>query len=128
LIRHFPDERGFMDRLLIDDGNFQDEIAASSGLFVIDFWAPWCGPCHVLAPTIERLADDYQGSVRVAKLNVDVSPMIASRFGVRSIPSVLFFQDGELVDTVVGVVPYAALAARIERHLKAATAGSRAAE
>lgn len=118
-----------MDRLRgIDDGTFQDELAASPGLFVIDFWASWCGPCHVLAPTIERLADEYQGSARVAKLNVDESPITASRFGVRSIPSVLFFQDGELVETVVGVVPYAALAARIERHLKAASAGSRAAE
>jgi len=112
----------------MDDGTFQNEIAASPGLLVIDFWAPWCGPCHVLAPTIERLAANYQGSVRVAKLNVDESPITASRLRVRSIPSVLFFQDGELVDTVVGAVPYEALAARIEGHLKVASGGDREAK
>jgi len=103
----------------VDDGTFAKEIEGASGVAVVDFWAPWCGPCRILGPTIEQLAEDYEGRARVAKLNVDDSPATAGRFGVRSIPTVLFFRDGQHVDTVVGLVPRAALAERIELHLGA---------
>jgi thioredoxin 1 len=103
----------------IDDDTFA-QIEEAPGVAVIDFWAPWCGPCRILGPTIERLAAEYEGRVRVAKLNVDESPVTARRFAVHAIPSVLFFQDGELVDRIVGVVPQAALSARIDQLLETA--------
>jgi thioredoxin 1 len=104
----------------IDDTTFAAEVDRATGVSVVDFWAPWCAPCRILGPSIEQLAGEYEGRAKVAKLNVDESPETARRFGVRSIPSVLFFRDGELVDTVVGLVPRSDLAARIDRYLEVA--------
>ena len=101
----------------ITDDSFNDEIGGHDGVAVVDFWATWCGPCQIIAPYIEQLADEYDGKVKVGKVDVDSNQSIAMRFNVRSIPSVLVFKDGEHVDTVVGAVPKAALVDRIEAHL-----------
>lgn len=101
----------------ITDGNFADEIEGHDGLSMIDFWAEWCGPCRIVAPIVDELASEFADKVRVAKLDVDENQGTAIRFGVRSIPSILFFKNGEHVDTVVGAVPKAHLQQKIEQHL-----------
>lgn len=104
----------------VTDASFADEVEAASGLVVVDFWAPWCGPCRAVAPVIEQLAQEYAGRVRFAKLNVDESPRTAARYGIRSIPTIGVFRDGEPVDGVVGAVPRQQLAGMIEQHLTVA--------
>ena len=102
----------------ITDQNFTEEIDTQDGLSVVDFWAAWCGPCRLVAPIVEKLAEDYaEEGLRVGKLDVDQNQEIASRFGVRSIPTILFFKDGELVDQVIGLVPRTQLEELIQKHL-----------
>lgn len=101
----------------VTDDSFAADVEQSPGLVLVDFWATWCGPCQIIAPTLERLAGEYAGRMRVAKLDVDENPRIMMRFGVRSIPSVLFFKDGKHVDTVVGAVPRGTLESKIQQHL-----------
>ena len=101
----------------VNDETFAAEVEGASGLILVDFWAPWCGPCKIIAPTLERLAEEYRGTATIIKLNIDESPATARRFGVRSIPSILFFNDGLHVDTVIGAASQAVLAVSIERHL-----------
>ena len=84
---------------------------------LVDFWATWCGPCQIIAPVIEQMADEYEGRLKVAKLDVDANQRTAMQYGVRSIPTVLLFKDGKLVDSVVGAVPKALLVEKVERHL-----------
>jgi thioredoxin 1 len=103
----------------VTDANFQSEIADNNGLAMVDFWADWCGPCRLIAPFVEQLADQYAGQVKVGKLDVDANQRTAAQFGVRSIPTVLFFKDGQLVDQVVGAVPKPALDRKIQEHLTA---------
>lgn len=99
------------------DANFDKEVLKSDKLSVIDFWAPWCGPCIALGPTIEGLAKDYEGKVNVGKVNVDENPNLSVRYGVTSIPCVLFIKDGEVVDKQVGAAPKSAFEKRIKNHL-----------
>jgi thioredoxin 1 len=102
----------------VTDQNFGDEIENSAGLTIIDFWAAWCGPCQMVAPIVADLAKEYQEQgLRVGKLDVDQNPSIASKFGIRSIPSILFFKDGRHVDTVVGAVPKPFLEAKVNEHI-----------
>ena len=101
----------------VTDDNFQSEIAGSGNLAMVDFWAAWCGPCRMIAPIVEQLAEEYKGQVTVGKLDVDANQRTASQFNVRSIPTILFFKDGKLVDTVVGAVPRPALEQKIKQHL-----------
>ena len=102
----------------ITDDNFADEIEQGEGLYMVDFWAVWCGPCRLVAPIVEELAEEYKGKgLKVGKLDVDTNPQTSVRFSVRSIPSILFFKDGALVDTVVGAVPRPHLEERIQQHL-----------
>ena len=101
---------------LTDDG-FDQDIGDHKGLAIVDFWATWCGPCQIIAPVIEQLAQEYEGKLRVGKLDVDANQQTAVRYNVRSIPSILFFKDGKLVDTIVGAVPKAALVEKIQKHL-----------
>jgi thioredoxin 1 len=101
----------------ITDDNFASEIEGVDGLALVDFWAAWCGPCRMVAPIVEQLASDYEGKLKVGKLDVDANIRTASRFNVRSIPSILFFKDGKLVDTVVGAVPKPVLERKLQQHL-----------
>jgi thioredoxin 1 len=104
--------------ITVTDDSFTDQVEASKGLVIIDFWAVWCGPCRLIAPIMKDLADEYQGrGVTVGKLDVDHNPRVAARFGVRSIPSILFFKDGTHVDTVVGAVPKPFLERKIQEHM-----------
>lgn len=101
----------------ITDDNFANEIEGTDGLALVDFWAAWCGPCRMVAPIVEQLATDYEGKLKVGKLDVDANIRTASRFNVRSIPSILFFKDGKLVDTVVGAVPKPVLERKLQEHM-----------
>jgi thioredoxin 2 len=104
----------------VTDGDFESTVLRASTPVLVDCWADWCGPCHMLAPTIDALARDYAGNVLVAKLDVDANPVTAAKFDVRSIPTLLLFQDGRLVDRLVGVQPRGAIDARLRALLPAA--------
>ena len=102
----------------VTDRNFGDEIESTEGLSMVDFWAAWCGPCRMVAPIVAALAETYaEQGLKVGKLDVDSNPATASRFGIRSIPSILFFKDGKHVDTVIGAVPKPFLEAKINEHI-----------
>ena len=103
--------------ITVNDKNFDAEVLQSNIPVLVDFWAEWCGPCKVVGPTIEALAYDYKGKVKVAKLNVDSSPEAAGRFGVRSIPTLIVFKDGKAQEVAVGAKPKGQLAALIDRYL-----------
>ena len=104
----------------VTDADFGTEVEGQKGLTVVDFWATWCGPCRMIAPILEQLVDEYDGKVTVAKLDVDANPRAAARFGVRSIPTLLFFKDGKLVDQVIGAVPKSIIEAKLQMHASAA--------
>ncbi|WML30515.1 thioredoxin [Neobacillus sp. OS1-32] len=99
----------------ITDQNFSAEI--SSGLVLVDFWAPWCGPCKMIAPVLEELDAEMGDKVKIKKLDVDDNPQTASNFGVMSIPTLLVFKNGEVVDKVVGFQPKEALASVLQKHI-----------
>ncbi|MGH7699587.1 MAG: thioredoxin [Gemmatimonadales bacterium] len=101
----------------VTDDSFAQEVEQHQGLVLVDFWATWCGPCHMVAPILEQIATEYAGRVRVAKLDVDANQRTMMRFNVRSIPSILFFKDGRHVDTIVGAYPKAQFVQKIEQHL-----------
>ncbi len=84
------------------DQNFEDEVIKSNTPALVDFWAPWCAPCRIVSPIIEELAKEYEGKLKVGKVNVDENPNSASRFGIMSIPSIVFFKKGEVVKTMIG--------------------------
>ena len=96
------------------DDNFDAEVLGSDQPVLVDFWATWCGPCRVIAPTIEEIAGDYAGRAKVVKLDVDNNPQSAMKYGIRSIPSLIFFKDGKPVDQMVGVVPKNVLAQKLD--------------
>ena len=100
--------------------NFTRDVINSSHPVLVDFWAPWCGPCRVLAPTIEELAVEFDGQATVGKVNVDDNPHLAAQYGIRSIPTVLLFQEGQVVDQTVGVVPKQVLAEKLRALVSAA--------
>ena len=102
----------------ITDANFS-EVTGQPGLSMVDFWAVWCGPCRMVAPIVEQLADEYAGQVTVGKLDVDNNQRSAAQFNVRSIPTILFFKGGQVVDQVIGAVPRPALENKIKQLLAA---------
>ncbi|HKV51997.1 MAG TPA: thioredoxin [Gemmatimonadaceae bacterium] len=111
--------------LAVTDSTFENEIEKHDGLAVVDFWATWCGPCRAIGPVLEQLAVEYVGKAKVAKLDVDANQKTAMRFNVRSIPAILFFKNGKLVDTVIGAVPKAKLASKFQEHGVTETASAK---
>jgi thioredoxin 1 len=102
----------------ITDSNFQDVVIDAGKPAVIDFWAEWCGPCRMLTPIVKELSTEYEGRVVVGKVDVDSNPGISAKYGIRNIPTLLFFKDGQVVDKQVGVVPKGSLVAKIDALLK----------
>ncbi len=103
----------------VSDADFGQVVLGADRLAIVDLWADWCGPCHMLAPTIERLAAEYDGRVLVTKLDVDENPATSGRYDVRGIPTVLFIRDGKEIDRMVGVQSYVSFANRINHYLEA---------
>jgi len=101
----------------LSSSSFQTEIADYKGAAVVDFWAPWCGPCRMMTPIIDNLSVKLAGKVKIAKVNVDDSPEIAAKFNVSTIPTIIFFKDGKAVHTTIGVVPEAELENQIKANL-----------
>ena len=99
--------------LEITDGNFEDNVTNSDKPIVVDFWAEWCGPCKMIAPIMEQLAAEHADKFKVGKLNVDDNRETAMKYGIRSIPTLLVFKDGEVADQIIGVLPKNALQAKI---------------
>jgi thioredoxin 1 len=100
----------------VSDANFDAEVVNSAQPTLVDFWAPWCGPCRAIAPVVEELAGSYQGKVNVRKMNVDDNQQTASKFGIRAIPTLLMFKNGQVVDQVVGAVPRQKLEDMMAKH------------
>ena len=103
--------------LTFSDGDFNKSVLESPTPVLVDFWATWCGPCHVMAPTVDSLASEYEGRIGVGKVNVDENPEIAERFGIRSIPTLLLFKEGKVVDGAIGVADKKRLTELLEKHV-----------
>jgi thioredoxin 1 len=101
----------------LTDANFEEEVLKSDIPVLVDFWAIWCAPCRLIAPIVEELSEEYAGKLKVGKLDVDNNQNTAIRFGIRSIPTLLFFKNGEAVDTVIGAVPKDELVKKVEEVL-----------
>lgn len=101
----------------VSDGDFDEKVIKGKGLVLVDFWAEWCGPCRMVAPILDELAGEYEGKITVTKLNVDENREIAARFGIRSIPTILFFKDGSQVEQVIGALPKSSIKSKIQQHL-----------
>ena len=101
----------------VTDSTFKQEVLDSQVPVLVDFWAPWCGPCRMVAPVVEEIAQQYDGQIKVVKLNTDENPNVASQYGIRSIPTLMIFKGGERVDMVVGAVPKTTLSNTLEKYL-----------
>ena len=98
----------------VNDKNFEDEVIKSSMPVMVDLWAPWCGPCRMVAPVVEKLSNEYNGKVKFCKMNVDESPATPTKYRVMSIPTLLFFKGGKVIDTVIGAVPERTLKSKLD--------------
>ncbi|MGF1478863.1 MAG: thioredoxin [Cyanophyceae cyanobacterium] len=101
----------------VTDSSFKEDVLESDVPVLVDFWAPWCGPCRMVAPVVDEISEQYEGKVKVVKLNTDENPNIASQYGIRSIPTLMIFKGGQRVDMVVGAVPKTTLANTLEKYL-----------
>ena len=102
----------------ITDTNFEEEVLKSDIPVLVDFWAPWCGPCAIVAPTVEEIAKKYEGKLKVCKLNVDEAPKTASEYGIMSIPTLAVFENGKMVEKQIGVAPMSKLESMIGPHVE----------
>lgn len=103
--------------LELTDQTFKSEVLDYEGVVLVDFWAPWCGPCRMVAPIVEELAKEYQGKAKVAKLNVDQNPNIAGKYGIMSIPTLMIFKNGQPADQIVGAQPKQAIASKLDQYV-----------
>ncbi len=101
----------------VNDSNFDAEVIKAETPVLVDFWAEWCGPCKMIAPTVEEIAKEYDGKLKVGKLDVDSNQAVSMKFGIRSIPTLLIFKGGQVVDQVVGAVPKKMLVEKISKHV-----------
>jgi len=101
----------------LTDANFKQEVLELNVPVLVDFWAVWCMPCHMIAPTVEAIAKEYEGKLKVYKLNIDEAPETASNYGIMSIPTLMIFKNGEVVDKIIGVVPKSELENVIRQHI-----------
>lgn len=97
----------------LTDDNFENEVLKSDKTVMVDFWATWCAPCRMIAPVVEEMAKEYEGQAKICKIDVDANPAVPSKYGIMSIPSLLFFKNGQLVDKIVGAVPKSQLVSRL---------------
>ncbi|MEH1935178.1 MAG: thioredoxin [Nostoc sp.] len=101
----------------VTDSSFKQEVLDSEVPVLVDFWAPWCGPCRMVAPVVDEISEQYKGQIKVVKVNTDENPNVASQYGIRSIPTLMIFKGGQKVDMVVGAVPKSTLASTLEKYL-----------
>ena len=99
------------------DSSFKQEVLDSDVPVLVDFWAPWCGPCRMVAPVVDEISEQYKGQIKVVKVNTDENPNVASQYGIRSIPTLMIFKGGQKVDMVGGAVPKTTLASTLEKYL-----------
>jgi len=99
------------------DSTFQEEVLNHKQLVLVDFWAPWCGPCRMVAPVVNEIANEYKDTVKVVKINTDENPSTATEYGIRSIPTLMIFKNGQRIDTVIGAVPKSTLASTLNKYL-----------
>jgi thioredoxin 1 len=102
----------------VTDSTFKQEVIESEVPVLVDFWAPWCGPCRMVAPVVDEIAQQYDGQIKVVKVNTDENPNVASQYGIRSIPTLMIFKGGQRVDMVVGAVPKTTLANTLEKYIE----------
>ncbi len=106
-----------MSEKTLTDQNFEEEVLKSNQVVLVDFWAPWCGPCRIVGPIVEQIAQEYAGKAKVGKLNVDENLITSQKYGIMSIPSLLIFKNGEVVDQMIGAQPKEAITEKLDKAL-----------